>query len=209
MPENDEARDRWPRFDLVSFRTPTGIPHGWDAELLRKGVPKALIGQSYQAASELMLLNVPGNGHLVCFGISGLLGKACLDPHTGAIITITDVPPEYSHTLNLVSGIYGPSCFINSSLDQFIASVRVVLDRFPFDSGDTEERDDRDQPASIKANGDELADEWDKAADELTEALRGIDSAAVADLDGFWMTFVADVQMGNYATKVVLTAPEE
>lgn len=29
--------ERWPRFKIVTYSAPTGIPNGWDAELLAKG----------------------------------------------------------------------------------------------------------------------------------------------------------------------------
>jgi hypothetical protein len=58
--------DRWPHFEMVTFSAPTGIPFGWDQELVSKGVPKDLLGQ-YHAAHELTLLKVPNYGPLVCF----------------------------------------------------------------------------------------------------------------------------------------------
>jgi hypothetical protein len=48
-----EQTDRWPRFRMVTFSQPTGIPNGWDEELLEKGVPDGL---AYDAAHELMLI---------------------------------------------------------------------------------------------------------------------------------------------------------
>jgi|GraSoi_2013_60cm_1033757.scaffolds.fasta_scaffold261002_1 hypothetical protein len=45
--------------------------------------------------------------------------------------------------------------------------------------------------------------------EELVGTLRRIDPAALADPDGFWMTVVADVQMGNYSTRDILNEPEE
>src|SRR5215472_16800905 len=63
--------DRWPHFEMVTFSEPTGIPFGWDKELVSKGVPKDLLG-AYNVAHELTLLEVPDYGPLVCFGATGL-----------------------------------------------------------------------------------------------------------------------------------------
>jgi SUKH-4 immunity protein len=198
MPNDADARDIGARFEMVTFPEPTGIPHGWDAELLRQGVPKALFGR-FEAANEVTLLEVPHDGQLVCFGTSGLDGSVCLDPQTGAVVEITYVP---TGTINLPSGVHGPQDFVNSSLEQFIASVRAVLDRFPFDSEGTEEDRARDDLADEWAHQDKLANEWDRAGGELDETLRRIDPAVGAvPRDGFWMTFVGDVQMGAFSTR--------
>ena len=45
----EEQTAHWPRFTLVTYAAPTGIPHGWDAELLEKGAPDGLV---CEAASE-------------------------------------------------------------------------------------------------------------------------------------------------------------
>lgn len=190
MTVDEGTHDRWPRFELVHFSTPTGIPHGWDQELVSKGVPKT---GGYEATRDLVLIEIPDYGPLILFGVAGPSYSVCLSPHTGEVIGILDVPGSCPH-------------LINSSLDQFTASVRAILGRFPYDSAGFEEE-----------RGDE--NEWDRAgrldaertqaAEELVERLRAIDAAAVVDPDGFWMTFVADVQMGNYATKEVLGEPDE
>jgi hypothetical protein len=65
---------------------PTGIPHGWDEELLEQGAPDGL---AYKAAQELTLLDDPGSGPLVCFGISGIYGRLCLDPRTKQIVHVS------------------------------------------------------------------------------------------------------------------------
>jgi hypothetical protein len=189
---SDNTADRWgARFELVTFSEPTGMPHGWDAELLRTGVPKVLFG-CYEAANELTLLEVPHDGQLVCFGASGPYGSVCLDPRTGAIVYVNT--PE--------GKVLAPPRFVNSSLEQFIASVRAVLDRFPFDSEGTGEGRERDDLADEWAHEDKLINEWDQAGSELTETLRRIDPAVGAvPRDGFWMTFMGDVQMGDFSTR--------
>ena len=201
----EDPTARWPRFELVTFSAPTGIPHGWDAELLSKGVPKAMLGR-YNAASELTLLEDPGHGPLVCFGASGSFVRLCLDPRTGQVVDIV-----YDRkAVNQPSNDHGPPwlvrppLLVNSTLDQFIDSVHTVVDRFPFHSGDTKEGSELDDPAKERARAEQLDSELDRAAENLTEILRSIDPAAVADESTFWRTFVDDVQMGDFATEDVL-----
>jgi hypothetical protein len=64
----EEPEVDWPRFTLVTYRAPTGIPNGWAAELLEKGAPDGLVST---AARELTLLEHPKAGALVCFGTTG------------------------------------------------------------------------------------------------------------------------------------------
>lgn len=193
MVDDATASSRWPRFEMVTFSEPTGIPHGWDKELVSKGVPKDLLG-AYQAAKELTLLEVPGVGQFVCFGTCGHYDRVCLDPRTAAVVDIIFVA---TGTINQTSGIHGPPIFVNSTLDQFIAAVRAVVSRFPFERG------------SPGQEQDDLVNPWESIAKELFEALHRIDPVAMSDLDGFWMTFVSDVQMGDYSTEMVLRDPTE
>jgi hypothetical protein len=190
---------------MVTFSEPTGIPFGWDKELVSKGVPKNLF-RTYNAAHELTLLEVPDYGPLVCFGTEHWV-YVCQDPHTGAIVCIAYMPPN---VINLGPGSFvGLPHLVNSSLDQFIASVRAVLERFPFYSMDTGEGDDLDDPASMdpasmRAYAEQFDSEVNRAAEDLTEILRRIDPAAVADHTTYWGSFVFDVQMGDFATEDVL-----
>lgn len=101
---------------------------------------------SYNAAHELTLLEIPDYGPLVCFTSTLLYDRLCQDPHTGAIVYVAYMPPN---TVNLGPAfVVGLPGLVNSSLDQFIASVRAVFERFPFYSRDTGEGDDLDDPAS-------------------------------------------------------------
>ncbi len=203
MPDN--TVDRWPRFQLVTFSAPTGIPHGWDAELLRTGVPKSLLGR-YEAASELTLLEVPNYGPLVCFGTTMLYGRVCLDPHMGGVVDIAYLPTD---TIHVRPGFVGLPGLVNASLDQFIDSVRAALDRFPFDSGNPVEDREWDDRAQAWAHVDQRFEEWDRAVEDMTATLRRIDPAAVADTDTFWRTFLDDVQMGDFASEDVLRHVDE
>lgn len=195
--------DRRPRFEMITFSAPTSIPHGWDAELLRRGVPKARL--VYDAANQLTLVEDPEHGQLVCFGTHGRHIRICLDPRSGHVVDVLcddrakSQPREATSTAEVIRSAW----LVNSSLDQFIASVRVVVNRFPFDSGDAIRASDWDDHAIALARAEQLEREWDQAVEDLTETLRRIDPVALAD-DGFWRTFLDDVQMGNYATSDIL-----
>jgi hypothetical protein len=196
----DDSTQRWPDFEMVTFSTPTGIPHGWDAELVSKGVPKSLL-RRYTATSTLALLEVPDYGPLVSFGTTMLQNRVCLDPHTRAVVEITYVPTD---TINLRASVVGLPGHVNASLDQFIACVHAVLDRFPFDSGHPVEDHEWEDREQAWAHVDQRFQEWDRAVRDMTETLRRIDTTAVADADTFWRTFLDDVQMGDFATEDIL-----
>jgi hypothetical protein len=194
----------WPRFTLVTYTAPTGIPQEWDAELLEKGAPDGL---ACTAARDLTFLTQPDAGPLVCFGMTGPDAYFCLDPHTKQVVGVNDGAFRHGDSQPQFAG---PAWFVNSSLDQFIASVRAITARFPYDavSLKVSKRLSIDEWDLSDDDWDELFREHNQAADDLTEMLGRIDPAAVVDQDGFWMGFVADVQMGNYATRYFLRPPE-
>jgi SUKH-4 immunity protein len=198
---SETSTDRWPRFELVTFPKPAGVPYAAARMLVERGVPKSLFGL-YRAARELTLLEDPARGQLVCFGATGLDGWVCLDPRTGQVVDLIYVPVA---TVNVPAGVLRPAWLVNSSLEQFIESVRVVLNRFPFDS--VSMKGNRDLDGS---DWDDLHNEWTHAADEIEEALRAVDPAAVADPNGFWMTFLdLDVRIGDYMTSEVVGSSDE
>jgi SUKH-4 immunity protein len=196
----EEQTADWPRFTLVTYSAPTGIPHGWDAELLEKGAPDGLV---CEAARALTLLEHPDAGPLVCFGTMGPDDYICLDPRTKQVVLVVygafrtgDPQPRF----------VGPTWLVNSSLDHLIASIRAVTERFPFDSEVSgkgrrgeEDEDDRDE---------RLLNEWAQAVLELGEALDRIDSAHPVLGGEFWGDFLADVSMGNYASEYWLNPPD-
>jgi hypothetical protein len=101
----------------------------------------------------------------------------------------------------------GPAWLVNSRLDPFIASVRAVTERFPFDSGVTGK--DRRGEEDWKARQDRIYKEWDQAVEELEETLHRIDPAAVSPLSGaFWVAFLGDVGMGTYYSEYWLNQPD-
>lgn len=206
MPDAADARVDWPRFTLVTYSAPTGIPHGWDAELLAKGVPDGLV---CHAEDKLMLLEDPGTGPLVCFGTGGLYDRFCLDPRTKQVVCI-----GYGAFGSWRGGtpqpeVVGPADLVASSLDHFIALVRAATERFPFDSDLAVEERGEAAHEDEEAREERRFNERHRAAEELAETLDHIDPVAFADPGEFWHTFVADVGMGNYATERFLREPEE
>lgn len=201
--EKGSQRNRSPQFEMVTFAKQANIPNGWDSELLSKGAPKALFGR-YEAADKLTLLHVPGYGPLVCFGTTMLTNHVCLDPATGAVLETEYQPPE---TGRPESDIQGQPGFANSSLDQFIATVRAVLSRFPFDRGAASR--DVSESGTEECAFDTYHSDWDQAVDDMMETVQAIDPAAVSDEYTFWRTFLDDVQMGDFSTELLLSDPTQ
>lgn len=197
----DEESTDWPRFRLVPYAAPTGILHGWDAELLQKGAPDGL---ACEAARELTAIEDPDRGPVVCFGMSGPHVFICLDPQTHQVVDV--VVQRGREPTGPHPKVIRAAWLVNSSLDSFIASVRAVTDRFPFDS--TVTGADLRGEEDWEVRDDRRFAEWDQAGEELLETLRRIDAAAVANLDGFWHTFLADLGMGNYASEYWLDPPD-
>ncbi len=190
----------WPCFTIMTYRAPTGIPHGWDAELLEKGAPDGLV---CAPARELALLEHPDAGPLVCFGTLGCDDYVCLDPRTKRVVLVIygafragDPQPRF----------VGPAWVVNSSLDRFIASVRAVTERFPFDS-DVTGKDSRGEEDE-EARDDRRFKEWEQAVLELAETLDRIDPVAPTLGGEFWGDFLADVGMGNYANYWWINPPD-
>ncbi len=193
----DEPTIHWPRFELVTYVEPTGIPHGWDRDLITVGVPKRITG-SYKAVSHLDLIEHPTLGPVVRFATVGRRGAMCLHPATGSIHWLTGARS-------------GQEWFVNTTLAQFNASVRAVIERFPFDRGVPADTPLHDESAQWHASSTDQSDDvqWDMVGEELRELLRRIDPESLADPNGYWRTFLADVQMGNYSTDDILNYSEK
>jgi len=191
----------WPHFTLVTHSAPTGIPHGWDAELLQKGAPDGLV---CTAARELTLLEHPDAGPLVCFGTTRSADYVCLDPRTKQVVDIhVQRPVGPGSPQPEVTGSPG---VVNSSLDHFIASVRAVTGRFPFDS-EVSGKGRRGEEGE-DARDERRFNEWAQAMLELGETLDRIDPAHPVMGGEFWGDFLADVSMGNYASVYWLNPPD-
>jgi hypothetical protein len=175
--------------ELVTFAESPGIPRELAAPLLERGVPKAMLGL-YRAATGLTLLEDSGGRQLVGFGFIAYAQRACLDPHTGAVVALLDLRGGGRGGEEGDEWVVGG---VNSSLEQFIASVGAVLTRYPFDSPQAKgESDDRYL--------DRTRTEVDRAAGDLRRALSAIDPTAMADPGRFWLDFIDDVHMGAYST---------
>lgn len=175
------------RVELVTFAALPGIPREVAAPLLERGVPKAMLGL-YRAADALTLAETSGGRQLVCFGSIAYAHRACLDLQSGAVVSLLDLRDgEGGEGDEWVIGL------VNSSLEQFIAAVGAVLSRYPFESPQA-------KGESEKSSLDRTRAALDRAADDLTQALRAIDPTAMADPGRFWLDFIDDVQMGAYAT---------
>lgn len=77
--------------------------------------------------------------------------------------------------------------FVNSSIAQFSLCTERVLDRFPFYSRDSDD-----------------VDEWESAAQDVEDIIRGIDPGAYFD-DGYWYDLRWDIAIGDFATEDVLS----
>jgi hypothetical protein len=188
----------WPRFTLVTYTAPTGIPHGWDAELLEHGAPNGLV---CTAARELTLIEHPQAGPLVCFGKGHLAGMyVCLDPRTKQVVDINAHGPVGPRSPQ--PKIIGSADLVSSSLAHFIAQVRTVTERFPFDSevSGKERRGEEDDDAREERRFNEHA----QAVLDLAEILDRIDPVP----SEFWGIFLGDVSQGNYASEDWLNPPD-
>jgi hypothetical protein len=169
--EEPGVEARLPRFELTTFKEPVvGRPDVVEA-LTKTGVPKGSVGRAYRAASELTWINVPGRGRLICFGKSGLSNDICVDPSNGEVLHVVDgTNPR----------------LVNSTIGQFVESVRAVIGMFPY-----------------YETSDDSFDHGQAVADRIAAAIKRIDPAA-AEPDTFWETFVQDVAIGDYSTADVV-----
>jgi hypothetical protein len=139
-------------------------------DFTRQGVPEEVFG--YEAAEAITHVAV-NQKSLLRFGCVGPYSSMCMDVTTGSIV---DLGPD-----SRIS-------FVNSSLEKFIETAKVVIARFPFYAVD-----DLD-----------FAEVKDKAVKEVTDAIRSVDESAFVR-DGFWATLVDDIQMGDYATEWIVS----
>jgi hypothetical protein len=155
-----------------------------------------------------MLLEDPMMGPLVCFGLGHLMHLyVCVNPHTKQVLDIHlhgPVVPGGPHPE--VIGFAQP---VNSSLAQFIASVRAVTERFPYDSEMTGagHRDDEDEE-NEEARDERRANEWSEAVLQMADMLDHIDPTAYTFGGDYWGIFLGDVGMGNYASDSWLNPPD-
>lgn len=140
------------------------------------GVPRCFIGRRYTADTTLTLLPRGGGEPLARFGSSGLADAMCVDVTTGRVVEIINSPAA-------------KPLFVNTSIEQFTRTVKVLVDRFPY-------------------YGQEAPDyEIDQVADELQDLITRIDPEASLP-DRYWSTFVDDARIGDLSTEAILTICE-
>jgi len=177
-PVSEPQRNPWPRFGLVALPGSL-LPRSLAKECPALTVPSGGIG-ACQPRLELMPFHAPDGRELICFA-SRLLLAMCLDPVTGQVVDLVTDPR--GNPLRVPS-------MVNSSLDQFTATVRAATVRFPFHA-DAPETDPPD---------------FDAAANRLRAELEPIDPAAWQG-DLYWETFYWDVAIGDYSLE--LFEPQE
>ena len=160
-----------PHFELTTFSPPLDGRQDVVDALTKTGVPKSSVGRAYRAAAELTSINVPGRGRLICFGKSGLSNDICVDASSGEVLQVLEG---------------GNPRLVNSTIGQFIESVRAIIRMFPF-----------------YETSDSAFETGQAVGDRVADAIRRIDNAAT-EPDTFWETFVQDVAIGDYSTADVL-----
>jgi hypothetical protein len=169
---------RWPpRCELVVFPAsslPASVAHaGPDVvrALTREGVPKAWFYAGYHAARELRAVDVPPLGRLIRFATSGLGASLLVEPSLGEVLFLVTVRGAT------------PS-FVSSSLSQFTATARAVVDRYPY--------------YALTSSAEEVV----AAAADVARIVEGIDPSACKP-DLYWSTFVDDMRAGAFASEIL------
>ena len=166
-----------PRCELVVFPAtslPPSVAHADAAvvrALTRDGVPKAWFYAGYHAARELRAVDVPPLGRLIRFASSGLGASLLVEPALGEVLFLVAVRGAT------------PS-FVSSSLTQFTATARAVVDRYPY--------------YSLASSPDEVI----AAAADVARMIESIDPAAMGT-DLYWSTFVDDMRAGAFASEIL------
>ena len=167
-----------PRCELVVFPA-TGLPRSIaDPQpatvqaLTRDGVPKAWFYAGYAASRELRAVDVPPLGRLIRFASSGLGASLLVEPVLGEVLFMVAVRGAV------------PS-FVSSSLAQFTATARAVVDRYPY--------------YSLSSSAEEIAE----AAAQVARIIEAIDPPAMRP-DLYWATFVDDMRAGAFASEILV-----
>ncbi|MGW7667503.1 SUKH-4 family immunity protein [Streptomyces sp. NPDC054775] len=167
----DLTDENWPSFAMMQIHGSSVEDPDWEGPELTLEVPAAMVGATYRASSALTSVMSPGNGRYVRFGSTGLFGSILLDTETGAVVKLEG-------GANRVS-------LVNSSLPDFVAAVKAVIERFPFYDSDSDD------------------DDWASAARAVEEIIRSVDPDSFIE-DGFWDTLVNDIEIGDFSTEDVL-----
>ncbi|MFE7590365.1 SUKH-4 family immunity protein [Kitasatospora sp. NPDC057512] len=164
----DLTDENWPSFAMVQIHGSSAGDPDWNGPDLALEVPTEMVGATYRAESALTRVASLEHGRFVKFGSTGLFGSILLDTATGAVVKRER---DASH-VSLVS----------TSLPNFVAAVRAVIDRFPFYNSDSDDS------------------KWMAAARDVEGIVRAIDPEAFIQ-DGFWETLVSDIEIGDFSTE--------
>lgn len=166
-----------PRCELVVFPAtglPASVAHAGPEvvrALTREGVPKTWFYAGYHAARELRAVDVPPLGRLIRFASSGLGASLLVEPVLGEVLFLVTVRGAT------------PS-FVSSSLAQFTATARAVVDRYPY--------------YSLTSTADEVID----ATADVERIIAAIDPPAMKP-DLYWSTFTDDMRAGAFASELL------
>ena len=139
--------------------------------LTREGVPKTWFYADYAAVRELHVVEVAPLGNLIRFATCGLGASLLVEPALGEVLFAVDI------------GGATPT-FVNSSLAQFTATARAVVERYPY--------------YTLNSSDDEVL----AAAADVEQIVRAIDPAALGR-DLYWAAFVSDMRAGAFASEVL------
>ncbi len=166
-----------PRCELVVFPAASLPRSVADADpavvraLTRDGVPKSWFYAGYHAARELRAVDVPPMGRLIRFATSGLGASLLVEPALGEVLFLVTVRGA-------------TPLFVSSSLQQFTATARAVVDRYPY--------------YTLTSRVEEVI----AAADDVARIIEAIDPPALRP-DLYWSTFVDDMRAGAFASEVL------
>jgi len=96
------------------------------------------------------------------------------------------IDPSTGHVVDVMGLDHPVLRLANSSIGHFSDCVRGVIELFPY-----YHREDYD--------------DFEAAGEKIAARLNDIDPAALSDKDGFWRTFVDDVQMGDFSVEEVMS----
>jgi hypothetical protein len=166
-----------PRCELVVYpadRLPDvigALDPGVVLMLTREGVPKTWFYAGYAAVRELHVVEVEPLGKLIRFATSGLGASLLVEPALGEVLFAVDARG-------------GTPSFVNSSLAQFTATARAVVERYPY--------------YTLTSSVDEVL----AASADVEQIIKAIDPAALGR-DLYWATFVADMRAGAFASEIL------
>jgi hypothetical protein len=166
-----------PRCELVVYppaKLPTSIADPNPAVVLmltREGIPKSFFYAEYAAVRDLHVVDVQPLGRLIRFARCGLGASLLVEPALGEVLFLVDARGARP-------------TFVNSSLAQFTATARAVVERYPYYT----------LTSSVE---DVLA-----ATADVERLIRAIDPAALGR-ELYWATFVADMRAGAFASEIL------